>query len=111
MNKKENIQQKIDATLSSMDNAQRATPQPFLLTRIMAKINAAKETSWEKTGRLISRPSFAIAGLSALILLNVLVITLHHPTNNSSDEQASFVTTGDFSSANTTINDIVNSEP
>jgi hypothetical protein len=112
MNKKDNIQQRIDEALSSMDDAQRAMPKPFLLTRIMARMNAVKETWWEKTGRLISRPSFAIAGLGALIALNVLVFTLNHSSvSNSAAEQTSFVTTGDFSAANATINDIENPEP
>jgi hypothetical protein len=112
MNKKDTIQQKIDEAMSSMDDAQRATPKPFLLTRIMARMNAAKETSWEKAGRLISRPAFAIAGLGALIALNILVLTLNHRSaTNSANEQTSFVTTGDFSAANATINDIENPEP
>jgi hypothetical protein len=110
MNKEQNIQQIIEAALSSIDDAKRATPKPFLLTRIMARINAANETSWEKAGRLISRPSFAVAGLGALIVLNVLVVTLNHHSTNS-QEPTSFVATGDFSSANITINDIENSEP
>ena|ERR1700733_7610228 len=111
MNKKDNIQQKIDEAVSSLDDAQRATPQPYLLTRIMARMNEAKETWWEKTGRLISRPSFAIAGLGALIAVNVFVITLNHRSANNAIDQASFVTTGDFSSTNITIDDIENSEP
>jgi hypothetical protein len=112
MNKKEAIQKMIDEALSSVDGAQRATPRPFLLTRIMARMNAVKETSWEKAGSFISRPSFAIAGLGALIALNILVITLnHHPANNATPEQTSFVTSGDFSAANATINDIENPEP
>jgi hypothetical protein len=111
MNKKDNIRQKIDEAMSSMDDAQRATPKPFLLTRIMARMNIEKETSWERAGRLISRPAFAIAGLGALIALNILVLTLNHrSTNNSATEQTSFVTTGDFSTVNANINDIENPE-
>ena len=74
---------KIEKTLSSLDGMERAAPRPFLFTRVMAKMQATKETVWEKAGRLIGRPSFAIAGLSFVIVLNLVIITFHSKENDS----------------------------
>jgi len=76
------LNNRIEETLSSIDGVERATPKPFLFTRVMAKIQATKETVWEKAGSFISRPSFAIAGLSFIIVLNLIVITFHSKENN-----------------------------
>jgi hypothetical protein len=101
MKNEQYIHQKVDETLASLDDAKQATPTPFLFTRVMARLQAAKETSWEKIGRLISRPSFAVAGLTTLIILNVMVLTFQHSKAaniNMKAQQTLQVATNYFSS-------------
>jgi len=65
----------------------------------MARLQAAKESSWEKAGRLISRPSFAVAGLTTIIILNIMVLTFQHSkVNNIKAQQTMQMATNYFSS-------------
>ena len=102
MKSNESLNSKVANALASIDDIERAEPRPFLFTRVMAKVQATKETAWEKAGRFISRPSFAIAGLGLVIALNlmVLVTTLH------SNEKATSADT--FSLSDMAIDNITN---
>lgn len=70
----------INDVLESADGMQRATANPFLYTRIMARIQEAN-SSWEKTARLISRPSFAFATVLLILVINVWVAFQHQQGN------------------------------
>lgn len=66
----------IESTINSMDGASKATPAPFLLTRINARMLAEKEESnsmWERVGMFLSRPGIALATFAFIIILNVLL--------------------------------------
>lgn len=112
MNKKEQINKLIDEAISSVDNVKRASPMPFLLTRINAKLNKANENMWEKAGWFIGRPSFAVPGLAMLLLINVMVVV-----SNKTDpftvatEQSALAQPDEFSFPVATIYDIENTEP
>ena len=112
MKKKQYIHQKVDETLASLDDAQQATPTPFLFTRVMARLQSAKESYWEKAGRLISRPSFAVAGLTTVIVLNVVVLTLQHTkVTNLKTQQTVQMATNYFSSNDIAIDNNENTAP
>jgi hypothetical protein len=74
MNKQENINTLIEAALSSVDDATRAAPRPFLLTRIHARMARGTESVWEKAGRFIASPAVAFTGLCMIVLLNIMVV-------------------------------------
>lgn len=99
----------IDEIVNSMDDAHRAEPAPFLLTRIKARMQAAKENSWEKAGRFITRPSFAVSSLVILIAFNIIIIVHHH--NGSSTAQFTSATTDAFSVSDVANDDIENTLP
>ena len=79
--------------MNSLDGADRATPRPFLLTRINARLNKETEGSWERAGRFIARPVVVIAGLCLIIAVNALVISTNRSaavdTTNVADQQSS----------------------
>ena len=113
MNKQEKINQLIDQAINSTDGTARATPPPFLLTRINARLNKSTANSWEKISWFIGRPSIAIAGLAMLMLVNVLAIVYNktEPVSTAT-EQSSQENLDEFSyTAATTIYDIDNTEP
>lgn len=85
MNKQEQINRLIEEALSSVDDAQRAEPKPYLFTRINARMNKATVSVWEKAGWLITRPAVAFTGLCMIVLLNVLVVM-----NNKTSDPANF---------------------
>ena len=112
MNKNEHINKMIEDALNSVDDVKRAEPKPFLLTRIQARMNKGKESTWEKAGWLISRPAVAFTGLCLIILINVIVIMNNNAesTFNATD-QVALNSTDEFSSTVATIYDIENTEP
>jgi hypothetical protein len=112
MKNDQHINRKLAEMLASIDGAEQATPKPFLFTRVMARLQAVKESSWEKAGRYISRPSFAIAGLVAVIALNIMVLTSNHSkVNNLNARQTAQTATDYLSSNDITIDDNANTTP
>ena len=64
----------IEAALNSIDGLQRATPSPYLLTRINQKLAQQPTTVWEKLIFFIGKPAVAFPGLALILVLNVLAI-------------------------------------
>jgi hypothetical protein len=106
MNKQENINKLIEEALNSVDDAQRAEPQPFLLTRIHARMNKGTESVWEKVSWFISRPAVAFTGLCMILLLNVMVVVYNKTTDSTNvAEQTAQTPADDFSYTVVTIYD------
>jgi hypothetical protein len=112
MKNEQYINRKVDETLASLDDVKQATPTPFLFTRVMARLQSAKESYWEKTSRVISRPSFAVAGLTTVIILNVVVLTIqHYKVTNLKTQQTVQMATNYFSSNDIAIDNNENTAP
>lgn len=82
--KKHDLDKIVEATMNSMDNIERATPAPFLLTRINAKMQGRQSYSpWEKFSAILTRPAIAFSLFVFLLLINVWIISTTVSTNNS----------------------------
>ena len=69
------IDNKIDAALNSIDGIAKASPQPFLLTRINAGLNnSAKETVWSQIAFYLKKPLVAGLAILLLVFINIIVI-------------------------------------
>ena len=88
--KKENLDKMVEETLGSLDAVGRATPAPFLLTRIRAKMmNQPAATSvWERAGIFLTRPAVAFTILASVLLMNVYIIGNSVGSNNSMAAQS-----------------------
>lgn len=94
MNKKTDINPKTEEILNSLNGVRRATGQPFLYTRVMARINKNTSTGWEKMALLISRPAVAFAAIALFLLINAAVL-FHFSSNiNSGKQEESVVASG-----------------
>jgi len=69
MTSKEKIQQEIEQTLQSLDNVKRAEANPFLFTRIKARMDK-KANGWEWLFSFVSRPAIAIAIVVLVMTVN-----------------------------------------
>lgn len=66
---------KIDAALNSLDGIAKASPQPFLLTRINARLNnGAYETVWSQIAFYLKKPLVSGAALLLLLFVNFIII-------------------------------------
>ncbi len=83
--KKENLDKLVQETIDSFDGSTKASPAPFLLTRIRAKMGNRQSTPsvWEKAGIWLTRPSVAFAVLAIILLMNVYIITSAVNGNNT----------------------------
>ena len=70
MTPKDKIQQEIEQTLQCLDGVKRAESNPFLFTRIQARMNK-KSSRWEeRTFSFISKPAIAIAIVVLVMAVN-----------------------------------------
>jgi hypothetical protein len=83
---KKKLDKLVDETINSMDNAERATPAPYLLTRIQAKMNkeTASLSAWERISSLLGKPLVALPSLVLVLLLNFWIIRSSVSDSNSS---------------------------
>jgi len=69
MIQKEKIQVEIEQTLQSLDKVKRAEANPFLFTRIKARMDK-KANGWEWIFSFVSRPVIAIAIMVLVMAVN-----------------------------------------
>jgi hypothetical protein len=69
MTSKEKIQQEIEQTLQCLDGTKRAEANPFLFTRIKARM-AKKDSVWDRTFSFISKPAIAMAIVLLVMTVN-----------------------------------------
>lgn len=112
MKREENINKMIEEALSSLDDAQRATPKPYLFTRINARMNKGSDSGWEKAGWFITRPAVAFGCLSLIVMINAMVIFYSKTTTAVATADMAVQNTGDeFSYTVATIYDNDNIAP
>ena len=92
MKNDKNIQLQVDDALNSVDGIKKASPKPYLLTRINARLNRQAKTNWEKAAVFISRPAVMIAGVCLVLVVNIGVVLLNtSASNNTVAERAANV--------------------
>lgn len=75
MNRNEQIDKLTNDAIGSIDTISRATPKPYLITRINERLNRSRLDIWEKAGWFIGRPAVAFTGLALLIVINIVAIS------------------------------------
>jgi hypothetical protein len=110
MSKMSDIQKKIDEALASVDNIERAMPNPFFYTRLEARLARNRLNFWERLSREISRPSIAISTLALVVILNAAVIVQGMTAVNDVPEISEMASTDDLR-ASTSFYDIENNQP
>lgn len=73
MSNRNNIQQEVEKTLASLDGIQRAVANPYLFTRVKAKLEKEERSFWSKALAYLSRPSVALPAIVLTILINTAV--------------------------------------
>ena len=69
MTQKEKIQQEIEQTLETLNGIKRAEANPYLFTRIKARLNR-KTDAWDRTISFVSKPLVALAVLALVTAMN-----------------------------------------
>ena len=87
MTSKEKIQQEIEQTLQCLDGVKRAEANPFLFTRIKARM-AKKDSVWERTFSFISKPAIAMAIVLLVMTVNGWALLGSNSNDNSIGDSA-----------------------
>ena len=77
MNKKSDIQNKVEATLNSLEGITPATPGPYFFTRVQARLKKVEKNIWENISAYIARPAVAIAMVGFVLLMNTVAVVQH----------------------------------
>lgn len=110
MKRKDIIETLIDEAISSADGAAQATPKPFLLTRINARLAMQNENDRGGFIGLIGRPYILVTGLLLVICFNITAIIIHKSQPVKAIEQSMQTQADEFSYSVATIYDIENNE-
>jgi len=76
MTRKNDWEQKVEETLNSLEGIQRAVANPFLYTRIKARLDE-RQNKWVKVANFISRPAIAVSVTALFIAVNTWVVIQH----------------------------------
>lgn len=74
MHMKQNIQQKVEDTLNSLDGIQGAEPTPFFYTRLRTRMQSGERSVWVRMGSFIGKPAVVIAGLCMVLIFNAVLL-------------------------------------
>ncbi len=74
MNKRSDIENKVNQALESLDGIQRAEPVPFLFTRVKARLEREQHNIWETAESVLARPAIAFAGLFLILAVNAYIL-------------------------------------
>lgn len=88
--KKQDIEQEIEKTMQCLDGIKRAEANPFLYTRIKARMQ--QDSRWEKVISFITRPAVVFTALIILIVINGITF-LNSADEKNATENESFATT------------------
>lgn len=110
MHTDKNIQQKIEASLNSLQGLQRAAPSPFFYTRIIGRLGNQPLTVWEKFSAIITKPAVAFACMCLIVLMNVIAVYSNSEAANAT-EQNEIAVNDEFSQVAPGIYDLENVKP
>lgn len=85
--KQHEIDKRVEETLDSLDGLTRAKANPFLFTRVEARLNQSGKTGWEQLTGYIARPAVALAMLCMVILSNAVVMYWQSAREETPDQQ------------------------
>src|SRR6185436_13760291 len=73
MNEQKHIREEVEKTLESLNGIQRAAANPYLFTRIKARLESEERGFWSRALTYISRPSVAVPAIVLTILINTAI--------------------------------------
>jgi hypothetical protein len=73
MQERNDIGKRIEDTLNSLDGVRRAEANPFLFTRIQARLNSPRN-GFERIIQITGKPAFAFTVLLLVLVTNLMVM-------------------------------------
>jgi hypothetical protein len=67
-------EQELENILNSLDGIQKASPQPFLYTRLVARMQKVDDNAWSRALQFVSKPAFALGMALFFLLINGYIL-------------------------------------
>jgi hypothetical protein len=105
------IHKKIDEVMHSMDSINRASPRPFLFTRLEARMQNEKNI-WVKLSSFLVRPVVVFTCICFVLMINAMVIFLLNTSDNSLVQQGNELANADeYTQVSATLYEFENAKP
>ena len=78
MQEKENIDDRVERALNSLDGTRRAQPAPWLYNRVLARMRKEEKSAWTQVGDFLARPAIAFGGLFVVLAINIIFLAGAH---------------------------------
>ncbi|HYC28362.1 MAG TPA: hypothetical protein VEB42_06085 [Chitinophagaceae bacterium] len=110
MEQKNRIDKLVEETLESLEGMNRAKANPFLFTRVEARLKQQGKSGWEQLTAYVSKPAFALAMLCMVIFSNAVVM-YRQSAKEEVPEQQQVALTEEYNITTTALYDDENPEP
>jgi hypothetical protein len=105
MKGKNQIHEEVDKTLDSLEGIQRAEANPFLFTRIKARLEGDEQSIWSKAIGFMGKPATAIAAILLVVLINASIIFRSGAGPQSTGQDAEQIFASEYNLSDSTIYD------
>jgi hypothetical protein len=106
MKDKQKIQHKVEETLNSIDGVKQALANPYLFTRIKAKLDREKKGFWIRAFSFISRPAIVVTAIVIVIFINAAVfLEFRSETGQQAPDENEQVFANEYNLSSNTIYD------
>ena len=97
--------------MHSLDGIEKASPRPFLFTRLEARMQTEKNV-WYKLSSFVAKPIVAFACICLVLIINASVILLSDTKSNALTQTSPELATADeYSQISSTIYEFENVKP
>jgi hypothetical protein len=105
MAKKQYTEQEIEAILNSLDRVEKASPNPFFYTRLMAKMQSSEDNIWSRILQFITKPVFAVGIALVFLLINMYILLNQYSGSVDQAEESTQTLALEYTSLTATIYD------
>jgi hypothetical protein len=105
MAKKEYTEQELEAILNSLNGLEKASPNPFLYTRLMSRMKAEDDNIWSRILQFITRPVFALGIVLVFLLINIYILLNQFSGTVEQTEDSTQIVALEYNSLTATIYD------
>ena len=111
MDQKRKIDSLVEDTLNSLDGIQRAAANPFLYSKIQARMRGEVKGVWDSVITFVSRPAVALVLFCIVVLSNGVAIYMQRGNEIAPIEQGQLALTEEYNQTATSYFDEETPEP
>ncbi len=106
MKNRQKIQSEVEKTLSCLDGVKKATPNPYMYTRVKARLEKEQKGFWIRAFFFLNRPAIAVAAIVVAVMINTAVFfEFRSETAQENTDENEQVFASEYNLSSTTIYD------